>query len=310
MNFTASRLIGHIAATLTGLFATTILGISNSFAQETEMVLGQSVDGQLGLQAAVTPIMESAIAFHNNLLMYIITGVVALVTLLLLWVFIRFNEKANPVPAKFTHNTLVEVIWTVLPIFILIIIAVPSFAVLADQETIPDGERSYLGTNIFSRGSGEVLPAPGLTIKVTGNQWYWNYEYPDNNGASYDSSVLTKEEADAAGEPYLLAADTRLVVPVNTTVQVLVTASDVIHALAVPSFGVKVDAVPGRLNHTWFYVRKEGIYYGQCSELCGKDHAFMPIAVEVVSKEAFAVWIAELEATDDIDLANEKLASL
>ena len=175
-------------------------------------------------------------------------------------------------------------------------IAVPSFCVLSDQLTVPDGERKYLGSNIFSFGSVDV-PAPELTVKVTGSQWYWTYEYVDQ-GKSFDSTMLNEEArlAQNPPQPRLLAVDNMMVVPVNTTVRVQVTAADVIHAFAVPSFGVMTDAVPGRLNETWFNARKEGVFYGQCRELCGKDHAFMPVAVRVVSAEVYAAWLAALES--------------
>jgi cytochrome c oxidase subunit 2 len=188
------------------------------------------------------------------------------------------------------------VVWTVLPIIVLIIIAIPSFAVLTDQLTIPDGTRKYLGSNIFSFGSVDV-PAPGLTVKVTGSQWYWTYEYVDQK-VNFDSNLLTEEDRlkQNPPQPRLLAVDNMLVVPVNTTVRVEVTAADVIHAFAVPSFGIIMDAVPGRLNETWFNVRKTGVYYGQCRELCGKDHAFMPIAVRVVTQEQYDTWLKALQA--------------
>jgi cytochrome c oxidase subunit 2 len=200
----------------------------------------------------------------------------------------------------------------VVPIFILIVIAIPSFGVLSDQMTTPDGERQYLGSSIFSRDGGEKIAAAELTITATGYQWYWGYEYNDLDGASYDSIMLTQEEIAALkpGQPRLLAVDNELVVPVDTTVRILATAADVIHAFAVPAFGVKTDAVPGRINETWFNARKEGMYYGQCSELCGKDHAFMPIAVRVVSKEEYKAWSEKLKAEDDVEAANLTLASL
>jgi cytochrome c oxidase subunit 2 len=272
---------------------------------------GQPDPGQIGFQESVTPIMDSIEAFHNNVLMWVISFIVLLVLVLLIVVVVRFNAKANPTPATFTHNTMVEIIWTVLPIVALIIIAIPSFAVLTDQLTIPDGARKYLGTDIFSFGSVDV-PAPGLTIKATGQQWYWNYTYVDSDNKAFDSNILS--EADRTEkkptEPRLLAVDNDLVVPVDTTVRVQVTAdpTGVIHAFAVPSFGVKIDAVPGRLNETWFNARKTGIYYGQCSELCGKDHAFMPIAVHVVTKEQFATWLAAFKA-GDVDSANATLVA-
>lgn len=253
--------------------------------------IGHAVPGQIGLQPSVTPIMDSIIAFHDNLLMWIITAIVLLVLVLLVVVIVRFNQRANPTPSKVTHNTLVEVVWTVVPVLILFVIAIPSFGVLADQETIPDGERRYLGAQIF--GGQVEVPAPSLTIKATGYQWYWGYEYMDD-GVDFVSIMLNEEQraAQKPDQPRLLAVDNEMVVPVNTTVRVLVTAADVLHAFAVPSFGIKVDAVTNRNNETWFYARETGIYYGQCSELCGKDHAFMPIAVRVVEQEQFDAWLA------------------
>lgn len=272
---------------------------------------GRPAPGQIGLQRSVTPIMDSTIAFHDGLLMWIIAGIVAFVLALLLWVIVRYNSWLHPTPAKFTHNTLIEVVWTVIPIAILIVIAIPSFGVLSDQLIIPDGERVYLGSSIFDRSGGEAIPAPELTVKATGQQWNWNYEYVDAD-VGFASFILSDEQIAELkpGEPRLLAVDYEMVVPVDTTVRLLVTAADVLHAFALPSFGVRIDAVPGRLNETWFRVRKTGIYYGQCSELCGKDHAFMPIAVRVVEKAEFAEWLAALEQDGDPDAANAVLASL
>jgi cytochrome c oxidase subunit 2 len=295
------------------VFAATQMGFAQS-GQDGQVPLGQPVPGQIGLQESVTPIMDSIVAFHDGILMWVISAIVVLVLVLLLIIILRFNRKANPTPASFTHNTLVEVVWTVLPILILIVIAIPSFGVLADQLTTPDGERKYLGSNIFSWGEVEV-PAASITVKVTGYQWYWGYEYVSDaegeENATFDSLMLNEEERMSlkAQQPRLLAVDNELVVPVNATVRVLVTAADVIHAFAVPSFGVKIDAVPGRLNETWFNARKEGIYYGQCSELCGKDHAYMPIAVRVVSQDEYDTWMAELKA-GDVESANLKLAAI
>lgn len=276
--------------------------------------IGQPVDGALGFQESVTPIMDSTTAFHNDLLVPIITVIVIFVTLLLIWVMVRYNAKANPNPSRTTHNTLLEIVWTVAPIAILIVIAVPSFGVLADQMITPDGERKYLASSIFSRANGEQVPAPEVTITATASQWAWTYTYNDLDDVEFGSYMLNEEDRAKLkpNEPRLLAVDNEIVVPVNTTVRVLVTASvtDVIHAFAVPSFGVKTDAVPGRVNETWFNARKEGMYYGQCSELCGKDHAFMPIAVRVVSKEEFAKWAEALKANDDVEAANMTLASL
>ena len=190
---------------------------------------------------------------------------------LLVIVMVRFNARANPVPSRTTHNTLIEIAWTIIPIVILVVIAVPSFKLLFFQLNIP---------------------AADLTVKATGKQWYWSYNYPDNGKFEFDSLML-KEGERKEGQPRLLAVDNEMVVPVNKTVRVITTGADVIHSFAVPSFGIKIDAIPGRINETWFKATREGIYYGQCSELCGKDHAFMPIAVRVVSEQAFAAWVEE-----------------
>lgn len=270
---------------------------------------GQPAPGEISLQGSVTPIMDSIHAFHDGILLWIEVGISLLVLVLLAIVVLRFNARANPVPWRFTHNTLLEVVWTALPVIILVIIAIPSFAVLTDQLTMPDGVRKYLGSNIFSFGTVEV-PAPALTIKATGNQWYWTYEYVDQ-GKSFDSNILSEKDrlAQTPVQPRLLAVDNMLVVPVNATVRVEVTGADVIHAFAVPAFGIIMDAVPGRLNETWFNARKEGVYYGQCRELCGKDHAFMPIAVRVVPQDQFDTWMKALQAGSVGD-ANKTLPPL
>jgi cytochrome c oxidase subunit 2 len=273
---------------------------------------GHPVPGQIGLQPSVTPIMDSIIVFHDGVLMWTITAIVLLVLALLVIVAVRFNARANPVPARFTHNTLIEVAWTVVPILVLIVIAIPSFGVLADQMTTPDGERKYLGSNIFSFGEVEV-PAPGLTVKATGQQWFWDYEYVDE-GVGFSQNILsdTDREAQKPAQPRLLAVDNELVVPVDTTVRLLVTAAPggVIHAFAMPAFGIKTDAVPGRINETWFNARETGIFYGQCSELCGYNHAYMPIAIRVVEQEEFAAWIAAFEEGRDYTAANATLAAV
>jgi len=232
--------------------------------------LGQPSPWQLGLQQAASPVMESITSFHNGLLI-VISLITVFVLALLIAVMIKFNAKANPVPSKTTHNTLLEVLWTVVPVLILVGIAVPSFRLLFLQLDIPKAD---------------------LTVKATGKQWFWTYSYPDNGPFEFDSLML-KDDERKPGQPRLLAVDNEMVVPVNKVVRVLTTASDVIHAFAVPSFGVKIDAIPGRINETWFKATKEGMYYGQCSELCGRDHAFMPIAVRVVSEQAFATWVAQ-----------------
>ena len=281
--FVAGKFVSSI-----GIALSAILAPVAAFAAE-----GQPAPGEIGLQDSVTPIADSIHTFHNGILLWT-AGLVSLLVLVLLAIIVlRFNRRANPTPSKFTHNTLIEVVWTALPVIILVIIAIPSFAILTDQMTMPDGQRKYLGSNIFSFGSVDV-PAPALTIKATGSQWYWNYEYVDQ-GKAFDSNILSETDRLAQNpvQPRLLAVDNMLVVPVNATVRVQVTATDVIHAFAVPSFGIITDAVPGRLNETWFNARKEGVFYGQCRELCGKDHAFMPIEVRVVSEQAYAAWLTE-----------------
>jgi cytochrome c oxidase subunit II len=232
--------------------------------------LGQPSPWQLGLQQPATPVMENIIGFHDFLL-YIITGIAGFVLVLLVVVMVRFNARANPVPSRTTHNTLLEVAWTIVPILILGVIFIPSIKLLFYQLNLPEAD---------------------ITVKATGKQWYWSYSYPDNGQFEFDSLML-KENERKDGQPRLLAVDNEMVVPVNKTVRVITTGADVIHSFAVPSFGIKIDAVPGRINETWFKAMREGIYYGQCSELCGKDHAFMPIAVRAVSEQAFAAWVEE-----------------
>ena len=215
------------------------------------------------LQEAATPVMENITSFHN-LLLVIITVITLFVLALLVIVVVKFNAKANPVPSRTTHHTLIEVAWTLIPVLILVAIAVPSFRLLFQQLDIPKAD---------------------LTVKVTGKQWYWSYAYPDNGKFEFDSLMVADKQ------PRLLGVDNEMVVPVNKVVRVQTTGADVIHAFAVPSFGVKIDSIPGRLNETWFKATKVGVYYGQCSELCGKDHAFMPIAVRVVTDQEFASWV-------------------
>ena len=232
--------------------------------------LGQPSPWQVGLQQSASPVMDNIIWFHDFLL-YIITGIVGFVLVLLVVVMVRFNARTNPIPSRTTHHTLIEIAWTLIPIVILMFIAVPSFKLLFFQLNVPPAD---------------------LTVKATGKQWYWSYSYPDNGQFEFDSSML-KEGERKEGQPRLLAVDNEMVVPVNKTVRVITTGSDVIHSFAVPSFGIKIDAVPGRINETWFTATREGVYYGQCSELCGKDHAFMPIAVRAVSEQAFSAWVEE-----------------
>jgi cytochrome c oxidase subunit 2 len=236
-----------------------------------EEVLGQPTPGAIDFQPAASSLKHEVIFFHNVILLPIITVISLFVLGLLLWVVIRFNKKSNPVPARWSHNTPIEIIWTVLPVVILMIISIFSFRLLYAYHD---------------------MPKPDLTVKVTGNQWYWSYEYPDNGGYAFDSHMLPEDQAKALGVPYRLAADKPLVVPVGKVVRVLVTGADVIHAFALPAFGNKIDAIPGRVNETWFKAEKTGVYYGQCSELCGVDHAFMPIQINVMDQAGYDAWIA------------------
>jgi cytochrome c oxidase subunit 2 len=242
-------------------------------------------DGRKGVQEQVTPVGHEAARFHNVILLTVCAVISAFVLGLLLWVMIRYRRGANPVPSRNSHNTLIEVIWTLVPVMILVGIAIPSIKLLRHQYTPPPAQ---------------------LTVKVTGHQWYWSYEYPDN-GVSFDSHML-KEPGDptlAKGErtrddrdgPPLLAADERLVIPVGQVVKLIITADDVIHSFAVPAFWTKLDANPGQLNETWVKVERPGVYFGQCSELCGARHGYMPIVVEAVPPEQFAQWIASKGGT-------------
>jgi cytochrome c oxidase subunit 2 len=241
---------------------------------------------QINLQPAATPMMRSVSDFHSFLLL-ISTLIVGLVLGLLLIVILRFNARTNPTPSRTTHNTTLEVLWTVLPVLILVVIAIPSFRLLYSQR---------------------VLPQADMTVKVTGNKWYWSYEYPDHGGIAFDSNILSDQDAAARGEPRHLAVDNPVIVPVGKTVRIVVTASDVIHAWTIPSFGQKIDAVPGRLNEDWFAIESPGMYYGQCSELCGKDHAFMPIAVRAVPEAEFNAWVEKAKAAG-VEEANKSLAA-
>jgi cytochrome c oxidase subunit 2 len=229
---------------------------------------GQATPWQFGFQDSATPIMDEITSFHN-LLLVVITAISAFVLGLLIYIMVRVNARANPTPSRVTHNTLLEVVWTVVPIMILVGVGVPSFKLLFHQYAMPPAD---------------------LTVKVTGKQWYWTYAYPDNGKFEFDSLMLQEKDL-KPDQPRLLAVDNEMVVPVNKTVRVQTIGAEVIHSFTVPSFGMRMDAVPGRLNETWFKATREGVYYGQCSELCGKDHAFMPIAVRVVSEQAFKEWV-------------------
>jgi cytochrome c oxidase subunit 2 len=225
--------------------------------------LGQPAPWEYKLQEAASPVMEQIIWFHNWLL-WIITIITLFVLALLVAIVIKFNAKSNPIPSRTTHNTLIEVAWTLIPVLILVGIAVPSFRLLFQELDVPKAD---------------------LTIKATGKQWYWSYAYPDNGKFEFDS-LLAQDK-----QPRLLGVDNEMVVPINKIVRIQTTGADVIHSFAVPAFGIKIDSIPGRLNETWFKTTKLGMFYGQCSELCGKDHAFMPIAVRVVNDQEFAAWV-------------------
>jgi cytochrome c oxidase subunit 2 len=229
---------------------------------------GQSTPWQLGMQDSATPVMDEITSFHDFLL-YVITAISGFVLVLLVIVMVRFNARANPTPSRVTHNTTLEVLWTVIPVVILAVIVVPSFRLLFHQLNMPPAD---------------------ITVKATGKQWYWTYAYPDNGKFEFDSLMLQDKDR-KADQPRLLAVDNEMVVPVNKVVRMQIIGAEVIHSFAVPSFGVRLDAVPGRLNETWFKATREGMYYGQCSELCGKDHAFMPVAIRVVSEQAFKEWV-------------------
>ena len=281
-----AKILNTVSAGLTG---TMVAG--GAFAQEALETVGIPVDKALNFQPAATELMRDVI-WLDTFLLYIITAISLFVTALLIIVLIRFNKKANPVPATFTHNSLLEVAWTIVPIVVLIAIIPPSLTLLFKQQEIP---------------------AADITIKATGNQWYWTHEYVDH-GFEFDSymighpATLGDDDGDEAfkkspavlaalkeagfnDDEFLLATDTSVVIPVNKTVVVQVTASDVIHSWTIPAFGVKQDAVPGRLAELWFKAEKEGVYFGQCSELCGKDHSYMPITVKVVSEETYDAWL-------------------
>ena len=258
----AASIAGSVAAlsAATAAFAETV-------GQPTDRAIGMqgSADGALGIRT-------QQIAFHNDILMPIITGITLFVLALLIWIIVRYNKRANPKPAQFTHNTMIEIVWTVAPIVILMIIAVSSFQLLYREHD---------------------MPRPDLTVKATGNQWYWNYEYPKAvGGFSYDSNPISEEEAKASGRPFKLAVNKPLVVPAGKTIQVLVNANDVLHAFFIPAFGVQSTAVPGRVNSVWFRAEKPGVYYGQCNELCGVQHYFMPIEVDVMAQADYDAWVA------------------
>ncbi|MGJ5134701.1 cytochrome c oxidase subunit II [Bradyrhizobium oligotrophicum] len=257
MKMSRGQLSALLGLAVTGM---TLVSGGAAFAET-----GQPAPWEVKLQEAATPVMENITWFHG-LLLTIITIITLFVLALLVAVVIKFNARANPVPSRTTHNTLIEVAWTLIPVLILVMIAVPSFRLLFLELDVPKAD---------------------MTIKATGKQWYWSYAYPDNGKFEFDS-LLAQDK-----QPRLLAVDNEMVVPVNKVIRVQTTGADVIHSWAIPSFGVKIDAIPGRLNETWFKATKVGMYYGQCSELCGKDHAYMPIAVRVVSDQEFTAWVED-----------------
>jgi cytochrome c oxidase subunit II len=251
---------GQMGRRLLGL---AVAGVALAASGTAFAELGQPAPWEYKLQESATQVMDDITWFHNWLLVTI-TIITLFVLALLVIVVVKFNAKANPVPSRTTHNTLIEVAWTLIPVLILVAIAIPSFKLLFLQLDIPKAD---------------------LTIKATGKQWYWSYAYPDNGKFEFDS-LLAQDK-----KPRLLGVDNEMVVPVNKVVRIQTTGADVIHSFAVPAFGIKIDAIPGRLNETWFKATKTGMFYGQCSELCGRDHAFMPIAVHVVSDQEFTAWV-------------------
>ncbi len=261
------RLIAFVVTSVT-VFA----GGGDAFAG-----LGQPSPWELGLQQSATPVMDDIVWFHDFLL-WLIAAIALFVLALLVIVMVRFNARANPVPSRTTHNTFIEVVWTVVPVIILVAIAVPSFRLLFYELKVPKAD---------------------LTVKAAGKQWFWSYSYPDAK-IEFDSLMVQTKDL-KAGQLRLLSVDNEMVVPVNKVVHVLVTGADVIHSFSVPSFGIKIDAIPGRLNETWFKADREGMYYGQCSQLCGRDHAFMPIAVHVVSEQEYSAWLETAKKKFAID---------
>nr|GAJ32461.1 probable cytochrome c oxidase polypeptide II [Bradyrhizobium sp. DOA9] len=257
--------MGRVGRQLLGLatIALVAAGITLATGGAALAELGQPAPWEWTLQQSGSPVMDNIVWFHNFLFV-LITLITLFVLALLVIVVVKFNAKANPVPSRTTHNTLIEVAWTLVPVLILVGISVPSFRLLFLELDIPKAD---------------------LTVKATGKQWYWSYAYPDNGKFEFDSLMAQDKQ------PRLLGVDNEMVVPVNKVIRVQTTGADVIHAFALPAFGVKIDAIPGRLNETWFKATKTGMYYGQCSELCGKDHAFMPIAIRVVSDQEFASWV-------------------
>jgi cytochrome c oxidase subunit 2 len=371
------RIMRALLTAFSGLCASLLCGATRAQS-------GQPVDGGIGMLPAASKLAEEAHFFHNAILMPIITVISLFVLGLLLWIIARYNAKANPTPRKFSHNTMLEVVWTGIPILILLFIAIPSFDLLYKEDIVPDGKayrfdgdgvgaafkvsndfpesrmarrgahvqaflsspagerrlkkgeyrisglgkpqmeialetapargetlvvhvgRSLIGRGGFFGGSEnqEIALAPTLTLKVTGRQWYWQYAYPDfGEDLEFNSNMLPRDRVEE--DFYHFEVDNRAIVPVGETIRVTTTAADVIHAFALPNFAIKIDAVPGRINEIWFKADREGVYYGQCSEICGVKHAFMPIAVEVVSREAFCAWVASKQAEFGVERGPE-----
>jgi cytochrome c oxidase subunit II len=277
-----SRLAGMVL-TATALTAAALLASGGAALAG----MGQPSPWELDLQGSATPVMQE-IAGFNDFLLWVITAITVFVTALLLIIIVRFNARAHPVPSRSTHNTMLEVVWTIVPVIILAIIAVPSFRLLFYQLDVPK---------------------PDLTVMATGKQWFWTYSYPKNGNFEFDSLMVADKDL-KPGQPRLLAVDNDMVVPVNKVIEVLVTGADVIHSFNVPSFGIRIDAIPGRMNDTWFKATRKGIFYGECSELCGKDHAFMPIAVRVVSESDFQKWLAGAKKQFSAERASPNLYAL
>ena len=245
-----------------------VAGLAGACGAAGSAVAQAPSDWEVDFQTALSPSMERIVDF-NLMVTIIIVIITAFVFGLMAWIVIRYNKKRNPVPSKTTHNTMLEVAWTVVPVIILLVIAVPSFRLLYYTDRVEEAD---------------------MTLKAIGHQWYWSYEYPDHGDFTFDALILEDDELEE-GQPRLLATDEAVVLPVGAKIRLLTTADDVIHSWAVPAFGVKMDSVPGRVNETWFQINREGTYYGQCSELCGTLHGFMPIMIEAVSQEEFDAWV-------------------
>ena len=257
-----------------------VAGLGGALGAAGSAVAQQPADWEVDFQTALSPSMERIVDF-NLMVTIIIVIITAFVFGLMAWIVIRYNKKRNPTPSKTTHNTMLEVVWTVVPVIILLVIAVPSFRLLYFTDRVEDAD---------------------MTLKAIGHQWYWSYEYPDHGDFTFDALMLEDDELEE-GQPRLLATDEAVVLPVGAKIRLLTTADDVIHSWAIPALGVKMDSVPGRVNETWFQINREGMYYGQCSELCGTLHGFMPIMIEAVSQEDFDAWVEE--AQEEFAAANE-----